>query len=237
MRPILALLLFSHLAVSSTAAEKAPSVQVSLYAFAYAPGHESVHLPNGTEFTPVRLSTANIVGPIKSTVVGGNLIIHGDPVDGPDGTTVHPVLSRCPIKEGIRKAVVVLLPTTTNDKASYSSMVFDHDLRDFPLGVYRIVNLASKPIRGAVGSAVVKTKPGGIANLKLDGEPGSVVPVRFEYYENKRWNRLTETRAAIRDDRRWLMFVYQDPRSGRMNIRSIPDRTRMPSSPDDPGAP
>ena len=77
-----------------------------------------------------------------------------------------------------------------------------------------------------MGRQVVKAEPGAIANLEIKGEPGSIVPVRFEFFEEKRWNLLTETRAAVRNDRRWLMCIYQDPSTGRMNIRSIPDRTR-----------
>jgi hypothetical protein len=51
------------------------------------------------------------------------------------------------------------------------------------------------------------------------------VPVRFEFFDQDRWNLLTETRCAIRKDRRWLTCIYQDPVTRRMNIRSIPDRT------------
>lgn len=233
MRRMLVSLLLPLLIAGATGAEEKTPIHVSLYAFAYAPGHEQVYLPTGAAFTPVRLSTANIVGPIKCDAVDGNLIIHSAPIEGPDGIPIYPVLSQCRIKEGIPNAVVVLLPSKADDKVSYRNTVFDHALREFPLGVYRLINLADKPIRGAVGREVVKAMPGGIANLKLSGTPGTIVPVRFEYYENQRWNRLTETRAAIRDDRRWLMFIYQDPRSGRMNIRSIPDRTRPPSPPSD----
>ena len=47
---------------------------------------------------------------------------------------------------------------------------------------------------------------------------------------------VAETRAAIRQDRRWLMFIFEDPATGRMNIRSIPDRT-APAKPEAPAAP
>ena len=53
--------------------------------------------------------------------------------------------------------------------------------------------------------------------------------MRFEFFDEDRWNLLTETRCAIRKDRRWFTCIYQDAATGRMNIRSIPDRTAVPA--------
>ena len=119
----------------------------------------------------------------------------------------------------------MLFPAAADSTDKYRCVVFNHDLTDFPLGVYRLINLSDKPIRGAVGREFVETKPGGVANLALKGEPGAVIPLRFEFFEENRWNLLTESRAAVRKDRRWLMCIYQDPVTGRMNMRSIPDRS------------
>ncbi|MCB1133646.1 MAG: hypothetical protein KDN05_21180, partial [Verrucomicrobiae bacterium] len=129
------------------------------------------------------------------------------------------------LPEGIGRALVVLFPAAEGSKEAYRSLVLNHDLQDFPLGVYRMINISPHPIRGAIARNYIEARPGGIANLKPAGEPGDVMPVRFEYFDEGRWNLLTETRCAIRRDRRWLTCVYQDPATGRMNIRSIPDRT------------
>ncbi|RYD49290.1 MAG: hypothetical protein EOP85_01910 [Verrucomicrobiaceae bacterium] len=51
--------------------------------------------------------------------------------------------------------------------------------------------------------------------------------MRFEIEKEGRWSRLTETRCAVRKDRRWLLCVYLDPATGRVNMRSIPDRSRL----------
>jgi hypothetical protein len=211
-----------------------PKVSASFYAFAYLPGHESVQVPTGSgAFQTVRLSTANIVGPVDCPLVDGKLTLHSTkaPTAGAPA-----VLTTATVPAGIKRAVVILFPPAAGMAAEYRSLVINHDATDFPLGIYRLVNLANKPIRGAVGREIVQAKPGGIADLKLTGKPGTVVPVRFEFFEEKRWNLLTETRAAIRDDRRWLMFIFEDPATGRMNIRSIPDRTR-PAAPAAPAAP
>lgn len=217
----------SHLTASLCAAEPLPSITASFYAFAYVPGHEKVHVMTGAQaFEEIRLSTANIVGPMGVGAEGGVLRIHDKPLNV-DGKITHPVLSTAKLPQEIQRALVVLFPAPKGAKEPYSSLVLNHDLQDFPLGVYRLINISPHPVRGAIARNYIEAKPGGIANLAPAGEPGSVVPVRFEFFENGRWNLLTETRCAIRKDRRWLSCIYQDPATGRMNIRSIPDRTRQ----------
>jgi hypothetical protein len=226
-RPIAFLLLL--LAGRVFGQDAPPKISASFYAFAYVAGHESVQAPTGSgAFQTVRLSTANIVGPVDCPVVDGKLTLHSTkaPAEGAPA-----VLTTATVPTGIKRAVVILFPPAAGKTDEYRSLVINHDATDFPLGIYRLVNLANKPIRGAVGREIVQAKPGGIADLKLTGTPGTVVPVRFEFFEEKRWNLLTETRAAIRDDRRWLMFIFEDPATGRMNIRSIPDRTRPATPP------
>ena len=211
------------------AQELVQKVPASFYAFDYVPGHETITIQSGAEaFEEVRLSKANIVGPLASLTAGGMLRIHAKPVTV-EGKVTHPVLCTTKLPTGIKRALIVLFPNAKNAKEPYRSLVFDHDLKDFPLGVYRLINLSPYPIRGSIARDFVEAKPGGIANLEPKGEPGSVVPMRFEFFDKDRWNLLTETRCAIRKDRRWVTCIYADPATGRMNIRSIPDRTAIPA--------
>lgn len=211
------------------AQEQDQKIPASFYAFDYVAGHETVEIQTGANaFEEVPLSTANIVGPITAITAGGMLRIHAKPVTV-EGNVTHPVLSTTKVPAGISRALIVLFPDPKNTKEPYRSRVFDHDLKSFPLGVYRLINLSPYPIRGAIARDTVAAKPGAIANLEPKGEPGTIVPVRFEFFDKNRWNLLTETRCAIRKDRRWLTCIYADPATGRMNIRNIPDRTATPA--------
>ncbi|MEX1049768.1 MAG: hypothetical protein WED15_09580 [Akkermansiaceae bacterium] len=211
-------------------AQEQVKIPASIYAFDYVSGHETVTIQTGTEaFEEVRLSRANIVGPMAAVTAGGMVRIHSKPVNV-EGKVTHPVLSTTALPAGIKRALIVLFPDPKNTKEPYRSLVVDHDLKNFPLGVYRLINLSPHPVRGSIARDFVEAKPGGIANLEPKGEPGAIVPVRFEFFDKDRWNLLTETRAAIRKDRRWLTCIYADPATGRMNIRSIPDRTAIPAA-------
>ena len=214
-------------ALQAGAQETPAKVSASFYAFATVPEHQSVTVSSAAgAFEEVSLSTANIVGPFACVVTDGKIAIHSTKTAVENGKVTRPVIASGVIKPEVKKALVVLFPAAADKAEKYRCLVFNHDLADFPLGVYRLMNLSNKPVRGAVGREVVKAEPGGIANLEMKGDPGQILPVRFEFFENEGWNLLTETRAAVRKDRRWLMCIYQDPTTGRMNIRSIPDRTR-----------
>ncbi len=226
-RPLLLLLAFAHASLSQEAPPKIPTY---VYAFAYAPGLKSIQLKTGDKaYQDLRLSTANIVSPVNAVISDGSISLHREPeanseVENP----VHPLIGKAKLKEGTKSALVVLLPSPPDSKLPYRSLVLEHAHANFPMGVYRLINLSTYPIRGAVGKSIVRAKPGGIADLKLQGEPGAVLPVRFEFFKDERWNLLTETRCAVRNDRRWLMCLYEDPRTKRLNIRSIPDRSVPP---------
>ncbi len=215
------------LAATLAAQEPPARISASFYAFDYVRGSETVHARVGEQaFEEVVLSKANIVGPVEAALVDGALVICGKPVEA-DGKVTRPVLATARIPKGIKRALIVVFPSPKGHKEAYGSLVLDHAIEDFPLGVYRMINVSPHPVRGAIGRDFIEAKPGGIANLKPAGEPGTVVPVRFEFHEDGRWNLLTETRCAVRNDRRWLTCIYQDPATERMNIRSIPDRKPM----------
>ena len=133
------------------------------------------------DFEPVRLSKANIVGPVSSLVTESMLLLHGKPVTV-GGKITRPVLSTTKLPAGIRQALVVLFPNSKDAAEPYRSIVFEHDLKDFPFGVYRMINLSPYPFRGAVGRDYTESKPGGIANLQPKGEPGSVVAGAFRVF-------------------------------------------------------
>ena len=179
----------------------------------------------------IRLSPANILGPYEVVLSGGRILLHDSAPAEKSQRPPRP-LAEAAVPAGIRRALVILFPAPAGEPMPYRALVTEHDVQGFPMGVYRVINLSSHPVRGAVGRKVVEARPGKTAGLEPDGEPGSVQPVRFEFHHGGRWNLLTETRAAVRKDRRWLMCIYQDPATGRMNIRTIPDRSihRQPAA-------
>lgn len=207
------------------AAPESRSIQASFYCFQYAPGIQSLELPDGAAGESVRLSTANITPAVKLTLTGSDALVFAA------GDKTRPA-ARVNIPADLTKALIVLLPAPAGSAEPYRGFALDYTRDRFPLGTYRLVNVSQHPVRGAIGRSYAEVKPGGVAGIELQGDEGATQGVKFEFNEKGKWNRLTETRAAVRRDRRWLVCVYQDPQTRRMNLRSIPDRDYPVTQPD-----
>ncbi|MES2921840.1 MAG: hypothetical protein V4819_09840 [Verrucomicrobiota bacterium] len=222
MKTLLALL---ALAVPLNAADEVRNVEVSFFCLKYVPGLETIHVSHGNVSAPVRLSTANLTDPITARVFNGDVIFRKDAI-GAESKQPAPAIGKVKIPAGIEKALVVLVPGKPGAAEPYSALVMDRGEK-FRLGTYRVINFSPRKIRGGIGRSYVEAASGATGDLELKGEPGAVQGVRFEFEKEGRWNRLTETRCAVRKDRRWLLCVYQDPVTNRVNMRSIPDRTLL----------
>lgn len=216
MKTIIALLALS----SSLFAAETRQVEVSFYCLKYVRGLETIHVPQDEVREPVRLSTANLTNPVRVTAVDGVIPIYQKEGNAPD------IAGRVSVPAGVDKALVVLVPSGKDATSPYHALVMDRGEK-FRLGTYRVINFSHRPIRGAIGRSYIETVAGGTSDLELQGAPGTVQGVRFEFLNEGRWNRLTETRCAVRKDRRWLLCVYQDPETDRIHMRSIPDRTTL----------
>ncbi|MGC4013895.1 MAG: hypothetical protein QM755_05170 [Luteolibacter sp.] len=206
------------------AAQESRIIEASFYCFQYTPGAETLSVANGDHDQAVRLSTANISKPVQLQVTGDEAVIQQRV-----GDKLVPA-AHVKVPADITKALVVLVPSATGSAEPYRARAIDYSQDRFPLGTYQLLNISTTPVRGAIGRSYAEVNPGGLGGIALQGENGAVQGVRFEFLETGRWNRLTETRCAVRRDRRWLVCVYQDPATQRMNMRSIPDRTLAPNT-------
>jgi hypothetical protein len=225
MKALLALL---ALAIPLRAADEVRNVEVSFFCLKYVPGLETIHVSHGNVSDSVRLSTANLTDPITASVFNGDVILRKDAI-AVDSKEPAPAIAKIKIPAGIEKALVVLVPGKPGAAEPYSALVMDRGEK-FRLGTYRVINFSPRKVRGGIGRSYVEAASGATGDLELKGEPGAVQGVRFEFETEGRWSRLTETRCAVRKDRRWLLCVYQDPVTNRVNMRSIPDRTLLLAS-------
>ncbi len=218
-----ALAIILALTLPLAAAPEARTVEASFYCFKQAPGVESVSIVQGEMPTTVKLSAANISDPVELPVIEGLATLQR-----PDGAGTAAKLK---IPAGLRKALIVLLPAPSGSAEPYQAFAIDYARDTFRKGTYRLVNVSRHPVRGAIGRSYAEIKPGGTGDIELQGEEGATQGVKFEFHDQDAWQRLTETRCAVRRDRRWLVIVHEDPATHRMNLRSIPDRDYQPAAP------
>lgn len=213
---------FLALALPLMAAPEVRTVETSFYCFKQAPGVDAIRIANGENFTTVKLSTANISDPVALPVTEGL-----GSLQRPDAGSAA---AKVKIPAGLNKALVVLLPAPSGSAEPYQAFAIDYARDSFRKGTYRLVNVSRKPVRGAIGRSYAEVKPGGSGDIELQGEEGATQGAKFEFHDQGAWKRLTETRCAVRRDRRWLILVHEDPATQRMNLRSIPDRDYQPAA-------
>lgn len=202
-------------------------IQLSLYCFGFIENLRTIELRTAEDtFTPVRLSTANIVGPFTVPVFGGLIAFHTE--DGnADGNPTRPVVAQSRIPATLERALVVLIPARADAPRPYLAMLIPHTDADFPFGSYQLINLSPHAIRGAIGPARVNLAPRTTEHVNPDATPGDIMPVRFDYQHQDLWQPFTETRWAKTNDRRSIICIYHDARRDRVMLRSIPDRTHL----------
>jgi hypothetical protein len=210
----------------SLMAEELPTIPVSVFCFRYAGELRSLAVRSGEAATEtLELSTANLVGPVKAVVENGAVKFYQAPLV--EGVVPLPAAT-VKLPAGCKRAVVVLVPNAAGETLPYRGFAFSHDNGSFPMGSMKLINLSPYPVRWNVGGEVMGLRPGAIEGFRPKGEPGSNQNVVFQFQKNERWLPMTTTRWAVRDDRRYLMCLYEDPATRRMGLRSIPDRTLAP---------
>ncbi|MFK7912024.1 MAG: hypothetical protein AB8F34_15695 [Akkermansiaceae bacterium] len=224
MLRVFSLLLIIATTAPVIAQESEREVSAAFYAFKYAEGLKVVYLRTGeNSYEPIALSTANMVGPIKARVTGGNLSLHSR-ASNEEGKTAYPKVGSVKVPDGISKVLIILAPRTKTNIPSYQTLLVDRGETNFQPGSYKLINLSPYPIRGAIGRGTrFLCNNGKISTFKTKGTPGQALPVLFQYQKNDRWQRLTETRWAHSKNKRTLLCAYFDRSSRRMRLRSIPD--------------
>ncbi|WP_156817257.1 hypothetical protein [Rubritalea marina] len=213
--PILALML---VCMPQSIRAQAREVALSLYAFEYAKGHETIYILNKKgQGEAIRLSNANVLGPFKSVInEGGRVALCRKEVDE-DGIVQYPILTTVKVPTRVQEPLLVLFPV--EGESAYNALVLDRAVANFPYGSYKLINASPYPVRGLVG----KTKVFATSKKVTSFQPsfnGKLLDVHFQYKQAPEWKTFGRTRW-VEERRQSLLCAYQDPRTKRMKIRGL----------------
>jgi len=206
-------------------AQEPPTQQVSFFAF-HAPSFPAkiyVRSRRG-QFEEVLLEGANTTSPVKTVNVRGAIRIYGEAVANEEGELVRPVIGEIAAKRQWEKVFAVVVGEEEEDNTAYQGRAFELNEGRFPDGSIKVVNMTDRPLRGILGKQTVAFAPREMGTVRFKGKKGSQIDVSFLYQrpESQKWVRMVASRWAIPDGGRKLMFIYQDPRTGRMRTKTIP---------------
>lgn len=154
------------------------------------------------------------------------------PITDPDGKITYQDLSRSLVPEGVREALIVLVPKAKDSEGlRFNSRVID--LSKFKEGGTLYVNLVKTKIGITIGEHKTVVKPGGMEFINpLDGEDKAVLPVRFFYEIPKEsdaeWKLMTSSKMAIFKSRREICIFFYNEEIENVDFRGIPFMTPVP---------
>jgi hypothetical protein len=196
-------------------------VDISVYALAYAEGHQSVYLTNSkNEASEIRLSTANLLGPVQTALDADSTITLRTKKETEEGAPIYPPIAQVKLPVEIKEPLLVLIPSTGNQP--YRAVIVDRSLESFPMGSYLLINFSSMDVRGHVGNTKVAVAAGSVSSVIPSSDTEDFLDVHFEWGRPKQWKTFARTRWAKEGNKRTLLLAYLDPKTKRMKIRGVP---------------
>jgi hypothetical protein len=228
------LLTLTLLALAGTGAfgqaKKEQAIKVSIYAFAYAKGPETVYLTDKKkEPEAIRLSNANILGPFKTELNEDGQVLIRSKRQNDEGATVYPPIAVVKIPSRVKEPLLILLPTP--GIYPYQALVLDHSVANFPEGSYKLINFSPRDIRGLIGKTKVLVGAKKITSFDPSSNASDQLDVHFQYRRPNDWKTFGRTRWMKEKEKRHLLCAYIDPRTKRMKIRGLPIEKLSPASP------
>ena len=196
------------------------SIEISIYAFDYARGHETIFLANkkGTPLE-VKLSNANILGPFKTVKDANSRVSIRTQKKNKDGVVVYPAITKFTIAQSIKRPLVILFPVKGDEV--YKALVIDLSVSNFPKGSYTLVNFSTNDIRGLVGMTKITAPSKKITRFNPSNNLGEFLDVHFQFKRKSGWKTFGRTRWVNEKEKRSLLCAYLDPRTKRMKIRGL----------------
>lgn len=192
---------------------------------------------SGEKLHMVRMRLRAIGRPIP---VDGNGVVRAvkEETDA-DGKVIYKNLSISQIPEGVREALIVLVPDDQgSDGLRFRSKVVD--LAKFKEGGFLYVNLVATKLGITIGDHKTVIAPGGMEFINpLENKDKDVLAVRF-FYEvqtegREEWKLMTSSKMAIYKSRREICIFYYNQELENVDFRGIP--FMVPAPPKQPQQP
>ncbi|PXA04381.1 hypothetical protein DDZ13_07565 [Coraliomargarita sinensis] len=171
----------------------------------------------------IRLLTRSVGAPFKVGETG--VVRTVKEVIGADGELAYENLSMTTVPEGIREALIVLVPRKKDAEGlRFNSKVID--LAEFELGGFLYVNLVNTKIGIALDDHKAVVEPGGMKYINpLDGSRKKAVRTGF-FYEvpanpKAEWELMTSFKMAVYDSRREICIFFYNERIENVDFRGI----------------
>lgn len=182
-------------------------------------------LVNPLEFRPHDLTR-----PVLMLPVNGSLVLYDKAEIDPENPAAS-VAASTKLPQGIRRAMVVVVPAPEGDKDAYRMLVIDDSEKAFPKGESRVLALIGVEIAIEAGEHKLPAQPGKITRIPPVRKVNdfNMAQTNFYYKRADTWIPFTERQLQYIDASRRLFIVHATPGALAPTVSTIVD-TSLPSS-------
>lgn len=120
------------------------------------------------------------------------------------------------------KQIILLMRKGENNSDGFVILPIDGELASFSGGNYLFINACNLPVGGKIGDKIFKLKPGQRELLKPAAtHEGGGCQVTLTYQDEEKWRIFYDTRWSVNKNYRSLIFFYQDPETGGVDVAPI----------------
>ncbi|MCP5533982.1 MAG: hypothetical protein H7A48_12495 [Akkermansiaceae bacterium] len=191
-----------------------------------APGEAYLHDPAGPDgITGIKVGVKNYLNHQSDTItLSSRKFALTRSGDRDSLTREGERITEATLPEGVRTAIVLLLPGGPGEKTSCRSLVINDDKKEFPLGSFHISNLSPAPVRLVLEKKKFDFKPGDTQVIK---DP----PVRENQHsgmeafalKDEEWRRIASGMWPKPDRGRVLQVLFARPVTGQIQLRAFDD--------------
>lgn len=139
------------------------------------------------------------------------------------------LLASAAVPEGVKQAIVFILPAADEGKAPYKLMVLNDSAAAFPRGESRVINLTRLPLAVRVGEHSLEVAPAKIVAVPRVTKLNATNQAQTSFYRkaDKEWVLLSERPMQFTATLRNLFLIYLMPNVEAPQIRTLID-TSLP---------
>lgn len=178
----------------------------------------------GEKIQEVTLSTRMASEPVRISADGLVRIVREIPDPANASETIFQDVARAAVPEGVREALIMLIPRAEPTPAGIIFHTVVQDLAQFGGGDYMFLNLTQLPVAVQLGDKRVPLRPGQTTITKPDAlrEPRQAsISYHFQEPDEGEWRLISASTVVLMPTRREICVFSWDERYDRINYRGI----------------
>lgn len=197
-----------------------------------SPTAELFYSNEGGQPTPLAFRPKDLSAPLLMQPLEGSLILRDSATIDPENPMAG-VAAVVKLPEGIKRAILVVLPAAPESKFAYRLLLVDDSEKSFPKGESRVLSLLGVKTAVQAGEHKIPLEPGKISRIPAVRRVNdfNMAQTNFYYQRGESWIPFTERQLQFTDASRRLFIVHATPGALQPTITTIFDILTPASSP------